>query len=120
MDIDHVYETLKIGIDTLAAGTGSIQERLWETWMVIHTLNQDDLPLELRDDFRKLSEALTTPQESAVEAEPEARTVGQARAAYEGLDNEHARILALFIVQLFAYVSAEFWPTHKKHQSKTN
>ncbi len=28
MDIDHVYETLKIGIDTLAAGTGSIQERL--------------------------------------------------------------------------------------------
>ena len=41
MDIDHVYETLKIGIDTLAAGTGSIQERLWETWTVIQTLNED-------------------------------------------------------------------------------
>jgi len=37
MDIDHVYEILKIGIDTLAAGTGSIQERLWETWTVIST-----------------------------------------------------------------------------------
>jgi len=42
MDIDHVYETLKVGIDTLAAGTGSIQERLWETWTVIHTLNEDE------------------------------------------------------------------------------
>jgi hypothetical protein len=113
MFIDHVYETLKIGIDTLAAGPGSIQERLWETWRVIHTLNEDDLPLELRDDFRKLSEALTTPQESVIDEE-EARTFGQTRAAYEGLNNEHARKLALFIVQLFAYISAEFWPTHKK------
>src|SRR5215469_12984393 len=110
MDIDHVYETLKIGIDTLAAGTGSIQERLWETWKVIHTLNEDELPLELRDDFHKLSETLSTRQDSVVEAE-EARTFGQARGAYEGLDNEHARKLALFIIQLFAYVSAEFWPT---------
>jgi hypothetical protein len=42
MDIDHVYETLKVGIDTLAAGTGSIPERLWETWTVIHTLNEDE------------------------------------------------------------------------------
>jgi hypothetical protein len=117
MDIDHVYEILKIGIDTLAAGTGSIQERLWETWTVIHALNEDDLPLELRDDFRKLSETLTTPQEPVVDAE-EARTFGQARGAYEGLNNVHARILALFIVQLFANVSAEFWPTHKK--AKTN
>jgi hypothetical protein len=119
MDIDHVYETLKVGIDTLAAGTGSIQERLWETWIVIHTLNEDDLPLELRDDFRKLSETLTTPPESVIEAE-EARTFGQTRAAYEALDNEQARNLALFIVQLFARVSAEFWPTHKKPQLKTN
>jgi hypothetical protein len=34
MDIDHVYEPLKTGIDTLAAGTGSIQARLRETWLV--------------------------------------------------------------------------------------
>jgi hypothetical protein len=120
MDIDHVYETLKNGIDTLAAGTASIQERLWETWKVIHTLNEDDLPLEIRDDFQKLSEALTTAQEKAPEAEPDGRKVGHAHGAYEGLDNEHARKLALFVVQLFAYVSAEFWPTHKKTQSKTN
>ena len=113
MEIDHIYETLKIGIDTLAAGTGSIQERLRETWTVIHTLDEDDFPLELRDDFRKLSEALATPQESVIEAE-EARTFGQARADYEGFDDEHARKLALLIVQLFAYASAEFWPTHKK------
>jgi hypothetical protein len=112
MDIDHVYETLKAGIDTLAAGTGSIQERLWETWTVIHTLNEDDLPLELHDDFRKLSEILTTPPESVIDAE-EARTFGQTRAAYEGLNNEQAQKLARFIVQLFAEASAEFWPTHK-------
>jgi hypothetical protein len=114
MDIDHVYETLKIGIDTLAAGTGSIQERLWETWTGIHTLKDEDFTLELRDDFRKLSDALTAVQKSAIDAEPGARTVGRERAACEGLDDEHARKLALLIVQLFAYVSAEFWPTHKR------
>jgi hypothetical protein len=91
MDIDHVYETLKIGIDTLAAGTGSMQQRLWETWTIIHTLNEDDLPLELPDDFRKLSEALTTPQESVIDAG--GRAFGQARAAYEGLTtNRHENL----------------------------
>jgi hypothetical protein len=29
-DIDHVYETLKIRDDVLAAGLRTIQERLWE------------------------------------------------------------------------------------------
>ena len=42
MDIDHIYETPKIGIDALAV-TGTIQERLSETWMVIH--EEDDFPL---------------------------------------------------------------------------
>jgi hypothetical protein len=52
MEIDHVYETLKMAIDTLAASTGRIQERLWEAWLVIHTVKMDDFPPELRDDFR--------------------------------------------------------------------
>jgi hypothetical protein len=114
MDIDHVYETLKKGIDTLATGTGSIQARLRETWLVIQALEGDDFPLELQDEFRKLSDVLTTPPHSAIDADPAARTVGQARADYEGLDDEDARELALLIVQLFAHVSAEFWPTHKR------
>jgi len=116
MDIDHVYEMLKIGIDTLAAGTGSIQARLQETWMVIHGLEEEDFSLELRNDFRKLSAALTTPEQLAVNADPGARTSGQAHAAGEGLDDEHARELALLVVQLFVHASAEFWPTHRRAQ----
>jgi hypothetical protein len=118
MDIDHVYETLKIGIETLAADTGTIQERLWKAWMAIHTLEEDDFPLEVRDEFHKLSAALTTPQEDiAIGTDPKVRTVNLAREACEGLDGEHARELALLIIQLFAHVSAEFWPTHKKRAS---
>ena len=114
MDIDHVYETLKIGIDALAASTGTIQERLWNTWLAIHTLKDDDFPLDLREDFRKLSDILTTPEQSAIDADPEVRSVSRARVACERLDGEHARELALQIVELFAHVSAEFWPTHKR------
>jgi hypothetical protein len=113
MDIDHIYETLKIGIDTLATGTGSIQARLRETWLVIQALERDDFPLELRDDFRKLSDALTTTPQ-ARDVDPATHRVGQARADYKGLDDEDARKLALLIVQLFSHVSAEFWPTHKR------
>jgi hypothetical protein len=91
MDIDHVYETLKVGMDILAGGTGTIQERLRETWIAIHTLKGDDFPLELRDDFHKFSDALTT-----------------------GVRDDEAREIALLFVQLFAQVSADFWPTHKK------
>jgi hypothetical protein len=40
-----------------------------------------------------------------------ARTMGQVRAADEGLDDEHAGELAFLVVQLFAHMSAEFWPT---------
>lgn len=114
MDIDHVYETLKIGVDTLAAGTGSIQARLQEAWTVIHALEEDDFPLELRNDFHKLLDALTTSPRLAVNADPGDHPIGQARAADERLDDETARELALLVVQLFAHVSAEFWPTHKR------
>lgn len=111
MEIDHVYETLKMAIDTLAANTGRIQERLWKAWLIIHTVKVDDFPPELRDDFRKLSDALT-PQQSAIDADP-SRRVGYARLGCDQLDNRQARHLALLIVQLFAETSAQFWPTHK-------
>jgi hypothetical protein len=115
MEIDHVYETLKMAIDTLAANTGRIQERLWEAWVIIHTIKMDDFPPELRDDFRKLSDALT-PQQSAVDADPGPR-VGSASQGCNQLDDHQAQQLALLIVQLFAESSAQFWPTHKKWQS---
>jgi hypothetical protein len=59
MEIGHVYETLKMAIDTVATSTGRIQERLCKVWLVIHTIKLDKIPPELRDDFRKLSDALT-------------------------------------------------------------
>jgi hypothetical protein len=80
MEIDHVYETLKMAIYTLAASTGRIQERLWEAWLVIHTVKMDDFPPELRDDFRKLSDALT-PHQSARDANGGARSATFAWAA---------------------------------------
>ena len=112
MEIDHVYETLKMAIDTLAASTGRIQERLWEAWLVIHTGKMDDFLPELRDDFRKLSDALR-PHQSARDANGR-RTVGYARLGCDKLDNHQARQLALLLVQLFAETSAQFWPTIKK------
>jgi hypothetical protein len=114
MDIDHIYETLTIGIDALAAGTRTIQERLSETWMVIHALEEDDFPLYVRDEFRKLSNALTTPQQSAINADPEGCIVDRAPAACEALDDGRARELALLVAQLFAHVSAELWPNQQK------
>jgi hypothetical protein len=44
MEIDQVYETLKMAVDILAAGTGRIQERLWEAWLIICTIKIDDFP----------------------------------------------------------------------------
>jgi hypothetical protein len=112
MEIDHVYETVKMAIDTLTGSTGRIQKRLWEGWLVIRTLTMDDFPPELRDDFRKLSDALT-PHQSDTDANGR-RTVGYARLGCDKLDNHQARQLALLLVQLFTEISAQFWPTHKK------
>lgn len=111
MEIGHVYETLKMAIDTVATSTGRIQERLCKVWLVIHTIKLDKIPPELRDDFRKLSDALA-PQQSAIDADPR-RTVGHAGLGCDQLDDHQARQLALLIVQLFAETSAQFWPTHK-------
>lgn len=114
MELDHVYETLKMAIDTLAGGTGTIQERLWQAWLIIHTLKIDEIPQEIREDFRKLWDALPS-QQSAID--PDLRpTVSQNLVGYEQLDNHQAQHLALSMVQLFADTSAQFWPTHKKWQ----
>jgi hypothetical protein len=57
--------------------------------MAIHTLEEDDFPLEVRDEFHKLSAALTTPQKDiAIGTDPKVRTVNLAREACEGLDLE--------------------------------
>jgi hypothetical protein len=112
MEIDHVYEKLKMAINTLAASTHRIQERLWEAWLIIHTVNIEDFPPELRDDFRKLSDAMM-PQQSAVNADP-GRRVGYRSLSSNQLNDHQARQLVLLIVQLFAETSAQFWPTHKK------
>jgi hypothetical protein len=48
--------------------------------MALHTLQEDDFPLEVRDEFHKLSAALTTPQKDiAIGTDPKVRTVNLAR-----------------------------------------
>jgi hypothetical protein len=113
MAIDHIYETLKAAIDILAAGTGRIQERLADAWLVIHSLEEDSFPLELRDEVDKLSDAFSTQQQSAIHADGRLRTVDQASRDRDEIDDAQARALALLIVQLFAHTSAQYWPTHK-------
>jgi hypothetical protein len=106
MIIDHIYETLKVAIDIATAGTGGIQERLAETGSVIHSLNMDEFPLELRDDFSKLSDALSTPQQSAIDPDARVRAVGHAGVGCDEVEDEQALALALLIVQLFVHTSA--------------
>ena len=90
MDIDHIYETLKIGAMPWPLVRAPFRSPSHETWMAIHALEENDFPLYVRDEFRKVSDALTTTQQSAIDAHPEGRMVDRARAACEALDDERA------------------------------
>ncbi len=75
MKYDRADELLTAAVQTLAGGSGSVQERLRDAMArhLIH-LEADELPPALRADFRRLYSATTSVRPNANEGSLEAST----------------------------------------------
>jgi hypothetical protein len=100
MSLDYIWEKLYVAVDTLAASSGSIQERLEGAYIsALVRLEPKDFQGELRSRFVALTAALTSGP-----AAP-AGNQGTVAAATRALSDERAAELAHEIVSMFDVVA---------------
>ena len=101
MSLAYTWERLFAGILTLAGGPAGIRERLADAYMSqIIRLRPQDLPEQLRDDFRLLQEELTS-------VEPRANE-GSIQASVNSMTHERATEIAEKFVSMFDYVARTY------------
>ena len=55
----YALEKLAAAVHCLAVGPGDVRSRLWDAFLSFHPLTEDDLPAELRPDYRWVLHELT-------------------------------------------------------------
>jgi hypothetical protein len=102
MDIRYAWEKLFRAVESLASGTGSIQDRLYNT-CVSHLggLRPDIFPQEIRDEFEDLWEIVTKIQ-------PLHSDQGSLKTTIEALSEDRARKLAERLVSMFSRVAQQY------------
>jgi len=94
MAIDYAQEKLMQAIDTLATGTGTIQDRLGGAALYLIRLKPEDFP---EGDLRKLFQGV----KDDLTFEPAKGDEGTIAATLRITDDEDARAIAKRIVSLF-------------------
>jgi len=75
MTFDYAHRTLTEAVGTLAAGSGTIQQRLRDAFVQqLDKLDPRDLPESLKEPFLDLCDAMTTPAVHPGESEVEVWT----------------------------------------------
>lgn len=63
MSLSYTWEKFHVAVSSLASGTGSIQERLFNAYtgslMLLEVHEPNDLPADMRDDFEEITRKLT-------------------------------------------------------------
>jgi hypothetical protein len=100
MTIEYASEKLMQAIDSLATGTGRLQERLADAALFLIRLQPDDIPEgDLRRTFLGVMDELTFAQAQGEE--------GSIAASLKITDDEDARAIAKRIVALFLGIERE-------------
>ena len=86
----YTDQKLTAAVNALATGTGTIQSRLHDAWLVSSTLRDNDFPQALRAELRRLRDAVTKPKSGNINT-VRAQQEGAARIAREELDDERRR-----------------------------
>ena len=64
MGLDYTKGKMGTAVSELATGTGNNQDRLYSAYVSFHRLTEKDFPEELRGDWKKIHETLTTEESS--------------------------------------------------------
>ncbi len=89
----YVHNTLSRILIGLATGLEPLQGRLERQYRKIKTLNPDDFPEDLQDDYERLMDALIIQEKK--------RDAGQLPATFEGISDHTARFIAEEILVLY-------------------
>ena len=95
MSLDYTWEKLHVAVIDLAAGTGSIQDRLYYAYSgaLILLYEQDDFPEEMREQFEAIQTELTSVKPSGNE--------GSIKASTDAMTDSKATEIAKKIVSLY-------------------
>jgi len=58
-NFNYAREKLSSAVQELAIGSGDVRERLYNAFLAMHTLKEDDFPEEYREDWKWIMEQLT-------------------------------------------------------------
>ena len=89
----YVLEKFVMAVNSLATGPGKVQDRLIDAYLDIHVIRLVQMPKELRDDFRWVTEMLTR-------REPRYRGQGRLYASLARMRNRTGVTIAQRIVYI--------------------
>jgi hypothetical protein len=105
----YASEKLSMAIYRLAAGEGNIRGRLWESFIELAILSEQDFPEELRAEYRDIFKTLTKNQPRLVNRIVDGKAVkessGKAGATIPYMRNKTAVAVAERIVKLAALLN---------------
>lgn len=97
-DFGYTWEKLRAAVDTLASGTGPLQQRLKDAYISgLILLKPDDLPEPARMDLELVHFEMT--------ADPRSDTEGSVASTAGTMSNETAQRVALAILRVYEEVS---------------
>ena len=94
-------EKFYLAILSMARGEGSLKTRLFDAYLIIHTLRMEDFPEDLRKEFAEIISKLTE-NETPVDDE------GRVQATLNAMSDRYAWSLIEKIVKLYDEISRKY------------
>jgi hypothetical protein len=99
--LDYVWEKLYQATHGLAVGQGNIKERLFNAFLSLNVLHDDDFPAELQESFGALVEQITRVEPRGGE--------GTIQATINTIDDDEAAQMAETIVSLYNAIATRYY-----------
>jgi hypothetical protein len=102
-DTHNTYERLRLAVESLATGRGSLQDRLYYALLNIYVFRVEDFPVKIRDEFREIIEETTKVKPIGDE--------GSIKATCRIMSDEEAEKIAQRIFDLFTTIARSYCET---------
>lgn len=100
-DTHNTYERLRLAVESLATGRGSLQDRLYYAFLHICVFRVEDFPERLRNEFREISEEMTKFEGDE----------GSIKATCKVMSDDEAEKIAQRIFDLFTTITRRYCET---------
>lgn len=99
-DTHNTYERLRLAVESLATGRGSLQDRLYYAFLNIYVFRVEDFPVRLRSDFKEICDEMTKVKPTGDE--------GTIKATCNVMSDEEAEKIAQKIFDLFTAITRSY------------